>query len=164
MTAQTATTQTAQNTNTQAAEINAWHIEEKKRKVLDILEDEWNTCRRNYYMEGISGAEEAIRGQMARGMILAVERRDWTKADIDEIYSVLTAEWTKKQSPYLLAARKLLGDDVFEALQVACNAARCALFIAEEKGKEGGVNGKEYKKDLARIQKAHKALNNDRNY
>ena len=158
MTAQTATTQTAQNTQ------DSWFIEEKKKKVLDILEEEWNTCRRNYYMEGISGAEEAIRGQMARGMILAVERRDWTKEGIDELYSVLTAKWTKKQSPYLLAAKKLLGDDVFEALQVACNAARCALFIAEEKGKENYTESKYYKKDLARIQKAHKALNNDRNY
>lgn len=155
---------TAQNQNNTQEINNSWFIEEKKKKVLDILEDEWNTCRRNYYMEGISGAEEAIRGQMARGMILAVERRDWTKEAIDDIYSVLTAEWTEKQSPYLLAARKLLGDDVFEALQVACNAARCALFLAEEKGKENYTESKYYKKDLARIQKAHKALNNDRNY
>lgn len=155
-----ATAQNAQEINND----NSWFIEEKKRNVIDILEEEYNTCRRNYYMEGISGAEEAIRGQMARGMILAVERRDWTKSDIDEIYSVLTAEWTKKESPYLLAARKLLGDDVFEALQVACNAARCALFIAEEKGKENYTESKYYKKDLARIQRAHKALNNDRNY
>lgn len=43
---------TAQNQNN-AQEINndSWFVEEKKRKVIDILEEEYNTCRRNYYMD-----------------------------------------------------------------------------------------------------------------
>ena len=134
----------------------------KKQAIIDIIKDDLFVAKRDSEGYGLIGAEEALRAQISRAMICSIELNN-DEEKINEIYETIMSAWDEGERPYLRASRKILGEDVYEALQVAKNAARAAITLSNQRIMNK-TRGKVYKETLAQVKEAHKALNKDLNY
>ena len=134
----------------------------KKQAIIDIIKDDLFVAKRESECHGLIGAEEALRAQISRAMICSIELNN-DEEKINEIYETIMSAWDEGERPYLRASRKILGEDVYEALQVAKNAARAAITLSNQRNMNK-TRGKVYKEALAQVKEAHKALNKDLNY